>query len=89
MNLNFITALRSFFRHKSEADPAKPSLMVVEGVESVWSYHLAPSGAPFEALCGRRTMRTSIPLSAWGVRLDHIPEKWCSKCAALSDGQSR
>jgi hypothetical protein len=73
------------------ADP----LVILEGVESVWSYHLAD---PFEgaiagkkALCGRdRLMRTSMPLSAWGYRTKHIGEKFCLKCAqaALDRGIS-
>lgn len=73
------------------ADP----LVILEGVESRWSYHLAEpfdgSIAGKKALCGRdRLMRTSIPLSAWSYRTKHVGEKFCLKCAqaALDRGIS-
>lgn len=60
---------------------AGDSLKIVEGIESVWYYHLSETGDNCKpALCGnRRVMRTSIPLKTWGMR-SHIGEKYCSEC---------
>ena len=72
---------------------ALPPVVIVEGVESTWSYHLAPpKGATraidWRALCGRdRLMQTSIPLTAWGHRVGHLPEKYCAKCEAAARAQ--
>lgn len=50
-------------------------LKIVEGVESVWHYHLSKTGeSGKEALCGnKRVMATKIPLSTWNSKPNHIP----------------
>lgn len=60
----------------------KENLKIVEGVESVWFYHLSVTGKNYEpALCGRReVMRTQLPLSSWGFKDGNVPSKYCPKC---------
>jgi len=53
-------------------------LVVKEGVESTYHYHLAPEHL-WVSLCGRRVMQTGIPVSAWGSK-SHLREKWCEDC---------
>lgn len=55
-------------------------LHVTEGIGGVWFYHLSLASTNATALCGARTMNTSIPLASWGVR-GHLNEGWCAKCA--------
>ena len=57
---------------------------MVEGVESTWSYHLAPTGT-LKPVCSRTrpVMGTGIPLEAWGHRSDHLPERYCKECEAV------
>jgi hypothetical protein len=63
-------------------------LRVVEGIHGLWRYHLAPAERQAQALCGAKTMVTSIPLSAWGHRSDHLYESYCEKCARSPEGRA-
>lgn len=77
---------------RTTAQPKEGDLVVVEGVEGTWHYHLAREGSNHRALCGRRTMRTSVPLDAWDRTPPgyHIPERWCQRCHAMKDqGEER
>ncbi len=57
------------------------SIRIVEGVESVWVYHLAKDK---KALCGKQgIMETKIPLNTWGMK-SHIGEKYCRKCEDIA-----
>lgn len=60
-------------------------LSVVEGVEGMWSYHLAPTGT-LKPLCERKhpVMHTGVPLAGWGHRSGHLPERYCSECEAAA-----
>jgi hypothetical protein len=51
---------------------------ISEGVGGHHHYHLQQIGKA-GAICGARTMQTSIPLSAWGV-VSHLNERWCEEC---------
>ena len=64
--------------------PVEHALRLVEGVESVWNYHLA-FGPAVQALRNpaRTMMSTGIPLAAWGHR-DHIPSSYCRECERLA-----
>jgi hypothetical protein len=64
-------------RFISNSNPLK----IVEGVESIWHYHLSESGLNGKpTLCGiTSVMQTNIPLSSWGIR-SHLPKKYCAKC---------
>jgi hypothetical protein len=74
-------------------DPER--FVVCETRSSTWRYHIRelpegegpklgglPQGT--RALCGYDNVGwdTQIPLEAWGRR-SHIPESWCTQCAAL------
>ena len=60
--------------------PVENGLHITEGIGGVWFYHLSLASTNATALCGARTMNTSIPLASWGVR-GHLNEGWCEKCA--------
>lgn len=57
-------------------------LVVKEGVEGTYHYHLAQPHR-YVSLCGRRVMHTGIPVSAWGTKT-HLNEKWCPDCKEKS-----
>lgn len=57
----------------------KECFRVAEGIHGTFYYHLRRPDDHF-GLCGDRVMHTSIPVSAWGARTDHIKERWCSRC---------
>lgn len=84
--------LKNFMSKPAPTVDTSP-VVIVEGVESTWSYHLAPPkgdtrAIDWRALCGRdRLMQTSIPLTAWGHRVGHLPEKYCAKCEAAARAQ--
>jgi hypothetical protein len=64
-------------------DPTKHQ--IAEGIAGVWFYHLAPrESTGTKALCGAQTMKTSIPVSAWGHRSEHIRERYCKECEELA-----
>jgi hypothetical protein len=56
-------------------------LHITEGIGGVWFYHLSLASTNATALCGAKTMNTTIPIASWGVR-GHLNEGWCAKCAA-------
>lgn len=57
---------------------------IVEGLHGMFHYHLRADGEG-DALCGEaRVMTTRIPLSAWGIRTEHLNERYCRECAALA-----
>jgi len=65
------------------------NLKIVEGVESVWHYHLSETGKSAQpALCGnKRVMNTLIPLDNWGKKSGHIPDSFCKECDAIFKGR--
>ena len=70
----------------SESEPHRVSAplkerTLVEGIESVWHYHLSDDGR--HALCGARVMISSAPESSWGYRSGHLHERYCKKCEEL------
>ena len=71
-------------KRENEMSEEIEEVVVKEGVESYWNYHLAHPNC-FTSLCGKKVMNTSIPLSAWDSTPKdyHIPESWCSKCAQI------
>ena len=58
---------------------------IVEGVESVWYYHLSEIGKNYEpALCGRKeVMHTEIPLSNWNKKGGNVPSSYCTECGRI------
>lgn len=62
-------------------------LTVVEGVESVWYYHLRRSDPRVcDSLCGRTVFSTEIPLTGWGT-VSHLKERWCKDCEKIAREQ--
>jgi hypothetical protein len=57
-------------------------MFIVEGVESVWHYHLSFTGKTGkQTLCGKTdVMHTEISLKNWNSPPDHIPSSYCTKC---------
>lgn len=74
------------FRPRSKVKPAPidEGLRLVEGVESIWNYHLA-FGPERKALCSptRVMMATGAPLNTWGYR-SHVPSTYCRECERLA-----
>jgi len=56
-------------------------LIITEGISGVWHYHLSDPLHFTKSLCGKQTMKTSMPLSLWGKKSPHIPETYCVRCA--------
>jgi|WetSurMetagenome_2_1015567.scaffolds.fasta_scaffold114606_2 hypothetical protein len=61
---------------------ASSKLRIVEGVASVWHYHLSISGKNYQpAICGNKNvMQTEIPLQTWGVLGGDVPSSYCKDC---------
>jgi hypothetical protein len=66
----------------NQSSAATQDIHITEGVRSTWYYHLSEAGTNITSLCGKQTMHTAIPLSAWGVR-GHLNERWCPQCAQM------
>lgn len=89
-----IKALRESYKYvdeiiskmKNKRLNIKTPLKIVEGVESIWYYHLSETGENYDkALCGKReVMRTEIPLSCWGYKDGNVPSLYCPVCDKLS-----
>ena len=58
--------------------------VVTEGVEGTWYYHISHRGTPVKALCGVRTMATSLPITSFGLIKTHLKERYCGKCLNLA-----
>jgi len=73
-----------------------PRLIIAESRTSNWVYHLReladgeephygglPSGT--KALCGDNPFGwdVKIPLTSWGRKGSHIPERFCAKCSEV------
>ena len=58
-------------------------LVITEGIESTWHYHLSESDNKTRALCGKQTMPTNFPITNWGLKDKHIGQCYCKKCEEL------
>ncbi len=67
------------------ANDASVELKVAESIHGTYFYHLSRMPHSTIALCGARTMSTSIPVNAWGVTTSHLHERYCARCAELRD----
>ena len=59
----------------------KEELVVKEGVEGVWRFHIAELNK-YIALCGMDVMNSNIKLEDWGILCGNfeIHYKWCNEC---------
>ncbi len=67
---------------KTEAE--RNELVVTEISTGYWEYHLSRRSDIMRALCGKPTLPTAIPLSAWGAKSDeNLPRSpsYCQECA--------
>lgn len=62
-------------------------VVITEGVESHFLYHLSDPRKTTRGLCGKPTMTTLVPLSAWGV-VTHLKERYCETCATIAKDAS-
>lgn len=58
-------------------------MIISEGVEGYFFYHISPNDTPVKSLCGKLVMPTSIPLTTWGTK-GHLNERYCNECEKLS-----
>jgi hypothetical protein len=79
--------------HISESNTEIPSIfMVTEGSMGYYNYHLSLIDKPCRSLCGKNTMRTSIPLSGYespgGEHLVPRPT-WCTECKDIANSTQK
>lgn len=58
-------------------------IVVRESIHGTWFYHLGRKDE-YKALCGKPSMPTKIPRSAWG-HVGHLKERYCAECKRLAD----
>lgn len=66
-------------------DALSTEIKVAESIHGTFFYHLSRMPHSTVALCGARTMFTSIPIKAWGATTSHLHERYCARCAELRD----
>lgn len=80
-------ALEAMTKSICRAKPmVKPKLMITEGVESLWHYHLSYDNTKSRGLCGARTMYTTIHVEDWRVPFGEDWGKqptWCTACEQI------
>lgn len=59
------------------------NLIVTEGVEGYWHYHLSHEQTFTKSLCGKQTMPTHLSLKQWGI-VTHLRERYCKDCKELA-----
>ena len=64
--------------------PKKPEIVVTEGIEGHWHYHLSHKGT-VRSLCGKQIMPTHCSMNSWGLVGD-LNENYCEKCKKIYDG---
>ncbi|MDE2613099.1 MAG: hypothetical protein KGL78_06620 [Burkholderiales bacterium] len=70
---------------KTEAE--RNELVVTEVANGFWDYHLSRRASIMRSLCGKSTLPTAIPLSAWGAKMEeNLPKapSYCPACARLA-----
>lgn len=58
-------------------------MIISEGVEGYYFYHISPDDSPTKSLCGKTVMPTQIPVSTWGFK-GHLNERYCAECEKLA-----
>lgn len=86
----FKSALESIFARNKAKVVDVPTHVVVEGISSVWHYHIAVPERRARGLCGATTMYTAIPVEHWKMQFgEHFPKRptWCTQCEELFNGR--
>lgn len=60
----------------------KPEVIVTEGVEGTWHYHLSKPDHHIRSLCQKYTMICNLSFEKWGTVTD-LKEKYCEKCMEI------
>lgn len=60
----------------------KQKLIITEGIEGYWNYHLSFSSMFTKSLCGKDVMKTSLKKSQWGTKT-HLNESYCDECVEI------
>jgi hypothetical protein len=58
-------------------------VVMTEGIEGCWRYHLSDPSHTTTGLCGKPTMTCNSPLDNWGY-VGHLREKYCEECKRLA-----
>lgn len=57
-----------------------PSEVIIsEGINGTWHYHLSFNDCTAISLCGKQTMASNAPRSSWGYQ-SHLNERYCKDC---------
>lgn len=70
-----------------QEEPEPKDVEIVEGASGTWTYHLKrPEDR--KALCGKRTMKTSV--TGWGSKnpRNRIPTSYCEECERIAAKQN-
>lgn len=73
---NPFVSLMNLFKKQ---DKAEDDIVITEGVEGYWHYHLSHKDNTKKSLCDCHTMHTSLPLNSWGT-ITHLHERYCKRC---------
>lgn len=68
-------------------DEERNELVITEGSNGFWNYHLSRRANHMRALCGTATLPTALPVSAWDAPAEAgLPKTptYCEKCARLA-----
>ncbi|MEK6832566.1 MAG: hypothetical protein AABY32_00835 [Nanoarchaeota archaeon] len=67
----FLEKIKNIFKSK-EKKVDNPNIVIVEGIEGYWHYHLSKE-KEYLALCGNNhVMDTHMTLGQWGVPFGHL-----------------
>jgi len=59
------------------------NLVITEGVEGYWHYHLSHAEKTSKSLCGKTTMQTDMSMEQWGS-VGELRERYCGECMLIS-----
>jgi len=58
-------------------------VVMTEGIEGHWHYHLSVPSDTTKGLCGKQTMPCGSLIDTWGY-VGHLREKYCEECKRLA-----
>jgi len=70
-----------------QTEAERNELVVTEAANGFWDYHLSRRASLMRSLCGKSTLPTAIPVSAWEAQpQESLPKKpvYCRTCARLA-----